>query len=390
VHEGINFGYRVDAATGISDRALDLHNNFAKAARYAIENNAALFIILGDLFDRTHVSPTFRELVRKDVIEPLGNSKIKVWMIAGNHDQPHSSAKSTSLDDYRGYEHVEVFRKPAVEEIQLNKKSIGCIIMPYLHPEQIVKLVQKKENKEVGKEDWYALGRKLIKEWMKRRTEELDTDLKILFAHYYVEGAKLRETAHPEVLPGEFSFTRDMIPKELNLAVFGHIHLHQSLIGEPEVVYTGAIERIDWGEREDEKGFLIIDPDFPELWNFEPLPTREMIKINVDITDTQNPTKEILESIPVDIKEKMIRLEIRVNEGVRKKIEEYKISERLKAAFHYEVKWKEEIEGKTGFAEFTMNPLELFESFIETNYSTHAKQKEILKEGGEILREVLS
>ena len=71
VHEGIGFGIRVDPDTGISERALDLHRNFAAAARWAIENRAALFCVLGDLFDRAHVAPTFRELVRKDVIEPL-------------------------------------------------------------------------------------------------------------------------------------------------------------------------------------------------------------------------------------------------------------------------------------------------------------------------------
>ncbi|HYS72078.1 MAG TPA: metallophosphoesterase, partial [Thermoplasmata archaeon] len=115
VHEGLNFDFRIDPETGISERALDLHGNFAKAARWAIDHQAALFCILGDLFDRAHVAPVFREMVRKDVIEPLGAAGIEVWILAGNHDEPRRTARSTSLDDYRGYAHVKVFRSPKVE-----------------------------------------------------------------------------------------------------------------------------------------------------------------------------------------------------------------------------------------------------------------------------------
>src|SRR5439155_644981 len=76
---------------------------------------ASRFCILGDLFDRAHVAPVFREMVRRDVIEPLGAAGIEVWILAGNHDQPRRAVRSTSLDDYRGYSHVKVFRNPKME-----------------------------------------------------------------------------------------------------------------------------------------------------------------------------------------------------------------------------------------------------------------------------------
>ena len=216
VHEGINFGFNIDAETGISRRALDIHNNFATTARYAIENKSKLFVVLGDMFDRTHVSPTFREMIRKDVIEPLEMEGIEVWILAGNHDQPHGEKKGTSIDDFRGYANVKVFRKPGVEEVEIEEKSIGFIIAPYLHPEQIARLVREKEGQEIEREQMFVVGQRLLKQWIANRCEELDTDYKILLGHYYLEGAKLRETLCPEVLPGEFSFTGDMIPEALD------------------------------------------------------------------------------------------------------------------------------------------------------------------------------
>lgn len=389
VHEGINFGFNIDAETGISRRALDIHNNFSLTAQYAIENKARLFVVLGDMFDRTHVSPTFREMIRHDVIEPLEEEGIEVWILAGNHDQPHGEKKGTSIDDFRGYANVKVFRRPSVQQIQIEGKSIGFIIVPYLHPEQIARLVKEKEGSEIGREQMFLLGQKLLKQWISNRFEELDTDRKILLGHYYLEGAKLRETSCPEILPGEFSFTRDMIPDALDLALFGHVHLHQVIGSSPEFVYTGAIERIDWGEREDKKGFVVILPNSEKLWEFKELPVREMVKIDLKIKTDEDATKKILDAIPEEVEGKMFRLEIALDEGVRERISEPRITEKLKGAFYYDVKWKELAAEKLGYAEFTMDPYHLLRAFLKTNYGEHPKYEQIQKEGERILSEVL-
>src|SRR2546428_1337019 len=130
----MSFDSRIDQETGISERALVLHGNFAKAARWAIEHRASLFCILGDLFDRAHVAPVFREMVRRDVIEPLGDAGIEVWILAGNHDQPRRAVRSTSLDDYRGYSHVKVFREPKMETRDIGGGRVGFILLPHMPP----------------------------------------------------------------------------------------------------------------------------------------------------------------------------------------------------------------------------------------------------------------
>src|SRR2546428_8130082 len=149
VHEGIAFGFRIDPETGISERAMDLHRNFARAAEWAIEHDAKLFIVLGALFDRPHVAPVFRELVRGDVIEPLGKAGIEVWLLAGNHDQPRADARSTSLEDFRGYPHVRVFRSPEAVVREIDGHRVGFLMVPYLHPEQVLENAKAKEMEEV-------------------------------------------------------------------------------------------------------------------------------------------------------------------------------------------------------------------------------------------------
>src|SRR2546429_671601 len=189
VHEGLNFDFRIDPETGISERALDLHGNFAKAARWAIDHRASLFCILGDLFDRAHVAPVFRELA-------------------------------------------------------------------------------------------YEAARQTWKEWIHNRATDLSgVDLRILFGHFEFQGVRYASTAPSEVVPNDFTFTPEMVPDAVDLVVFGHIHMHQTIDGK--IVYTGAPERIDWGERLDPKGFLALRPDGG--WAFVELQARPMDKVEAAI-----------------------------------------------------------------------------------------------------------
>ncbi|MCJ2556456.1 MAG: metallophosphoesterase [Candidatus Thermoplasmatota archaeon] len=389
VHEGMNFGYNVDPETGISERAMDLHRNFARAAKYAIEKGAGLFAVLGDLFDRTHVSPAFRELVRADVIEPLRDARIPVWILAGNHDQPRSMARGTSIEDFRGYPSVTVFRKPDVRILELGSARVGFLVLPYLHPEQIVEWVKEKLNEDIPKEQSYELSRRLWKEWMRKRAEEMDADYKILFGHYYVEGARISSTTYVEILPDEFSFTQDMIPQAVDLALFSHIHLHQVMENTPPIVYTGAPERIDWGERMDAKGFVSVNPE-ERTWRFIDLPVRDMVDVEVDVADSDDPTRDILNSLPTDVSGKMLRMRISVGEGTRERIDENTIADFLRPAFTYQIRWTEEGVEKVSLSEFTLDPYRLFKDFVDLNYSDHKKHDPILGEGDQILREVLS
>ena len=149
------------------------------------------------------------------------------------------------------------------------------------------------------------------------------------------------------------------------------------------------MERIDWGEREDEKGFIVILPLSDALWEFVELKVREMVKINLEITAGEEPTQKILDEIPEDVKEKMFRLEIALEEGMRERISEPRITERLKGAFYYDVRWKELATEKLGYTEFTMDPYQLLRAFLKTNYGQHPKYEQLLKEGEGIIKEVL-
>src|SRR5881628_2751598 len=348
VHEGLSFDFRIDPETGISERALDLHGNFAKAARWAIEHDASLFCILGDLFDRAHVAPVFREMVRRDVIEPLGVAGIEVWILAGNHDQPRRAVRSTSLDDYRGYRHVKVFRDPKMEMREIDGRKIGFILIPYMHPEQVVEQVRETLAKDVPRELAYEAARRMWQEWIRNRAADLkDADRRILF---------------------------------------GHFHMHQTVGGK--IVYAGAPERIDWGERLDPKGFLAIRPEGG--WSFVELPARPMDKLETVVGMGDNVTEKVLAAIPAQVAGHLVRIEVTLPDELRNRLDEKRLADRLRDVFHYEVKFISASRPRVVTEEFTLDPGRLLADYVDKVLADHPKREAIKVEARRVLKEALS
>ncbi len=98
----------------------------------------------------------------------------------------------------------------------------------------------------------------LVNMWLEKADPVLPV---ILTAHASVQGAKYGSErtvmlGADLVLPG--SLVRD---SRLDYVALGHIHKPQDLNenAHPPVIYPGSIERVDFGEADDDKFFVIAD-----------------------------------------------------------------------------------------------------------------------------------
>ena len=83
----------------------------------------------------------------------------------------------------------------------------------------------------------------------------------------------------------------------------GHIHKTQVLNTEPPVVYAGSLERLDFSDEEQEKGFYIVDIDVQNGrkhvdYEFHPIDARQFLTIPITIdAEELEPMTTILETI---------------------------------------------------------------------------------------------
>jgi DNA repair exonuclease SbcCD nuclease subunit len=80
----------------------------------------------------------------------------------------------------------------------------------------------------------------------------------VLSAHIHVQGATL-PTLFRMSEQESIVFSENELPTNLAYVALGHIHQPQALLGLPHIRYSGSIERLDLGERRDQKGVVVFD-----------------------------------------------------------------------------------------------------------------------------------
>lgn len=373
-HLGRRYDFLRDSITGISERALDFLRALERAGQHAIKINAEFLVIAGDLYDNPRIGPTMRKLVADRFLKPLAKNDVKLILIGGNHDSPQSLAKGAAYGDIAFLNNAFVARTlDQVIFVPQDGYSVGFVLLPYMTPGQIIGMLEDQTGQKIPREDWLHLSQLAIREAIQQEVSTLHADVKILVGHFYVSGSRLREMKHPEVLLGsEFEIRIDMLPMDqLDLAVFGHVHLHQAL-GDGKIVIPGALERVNFDERNDMKGFVVFDTG-KNSWKFVSSHPRPLHKVEVTLTDTddlQNTILKALQEQAPDVSKAYVRLEITSSPANRQRINERSLRQAIlsKDAFFVELRWIHlaSITAEPLGADATLDPLSLFHEYCET------------------------
>jgi len=159
----------------------------------------------------------------------------------------------------------------------------------------------------------------------------------ILVAHGTVQGA-IYSSERTVMLGQEVVLPLYLVKNpDWDYVALGHIHRHQALEADrdPPVVYSGSVERIDFGEEKETKGFVVACVERGGCaWEFRELSTRPFVTIRVN-ADAQDPTCQILDEIErTPIHGAVVRLIILTTVEKDVLIRENEVRSALRDAFH--------------------------------------------------------
>jgi DNA repair protein SbcD/Mre11 len=123
----------------------------------------------------------------------------------------------------------------------------------------------------------------------------------------------------------------------------GHIHKHQNLtdgrIDAPPVVYSGSIERIDFGEEGDPKGFCWVELSRDETkWEFVKVKARPFVTLRGDLRESVNPTQDTIKLIEShNLKQAVVRMYLQMTQESEARFNEMAVRHALQNAgvFHF-------------------------------------------------------
>jgi exonuclease SbcD len=337
LHLGVeNYG-RLDPQTGLSTRVGDFLRSLDLVVDHALSQDVDLVVFCGDAYHSVHPSPTNqREFARR--IRRLSEAEIPVLLLIGNHDLPLAAGKAASTEIFSTLDVPNVVVATTVESHLIETKSgaVQVVAVPWPVRSHLLAKAQfsGKTTDEVNEE-----LAKAVTGLVRREIEGLDPDLPtVLAAHVTVFGAETSYGGQSSVFLGrDVIFPNSLLAdRAFDYVALGHIHKHQVVReADPPVVYSGSIERIDFGEEKEEKGFVLVELEKGRSgFRFVPLPVRDFLTIEVK-ADGPDPTAQVLEAIANhDLDEKVVRLIVRTSAEKEPLLNEAEVFGALSSAFH--------------------------------------------------------
>ncbi len=246
---------RHDPETGLPLRVMDFLKSLDTIVDTAVNEKVDLVIFAGDAYRDRTPAPTFQREWGKRMMR-LSQAKIPTLLVVGNHDLSPAAGRAHALQEYETLEvpYIRVISQPRLLTPQeLFGLPVQVIGIPWVTPSR---LMASQSLPGTGIEEFS----KELEQQLQNLLEQLNPDLPaILTAHASVRGAKYGNER--SVMLGKDEILPDSIvhDQRLDYVALGHIHKPQKLNpgAHPPVVYPGSIERVDFGEVDDDKRFVI-------------------------------------------------------------------------------------------------------------------------------------
>lgn len=299
IHFGMeNYG-KIDPNTGIHSRLLDFKKSLDTCITYAIDQDVDLFVFSGDAYKTAHPTPTQQKLLI-DSFMKLYQAKIPTVIIIGNHDNPLSFGKVNALDIFAHLpiDGFHVFAKPHSKTIVTKSGPVQIVGIPWPNRHNLAINTQHLSSTELTEHISKSLAHII-----QQLAASLDPQVPAILAGHLTVSAGIFSGSEKRAVYGQDPI---LLPSQLAIAPFdyvalGHLHRFQNVNphGTIPIVYSGSIDRIDFGERKEAKGFCDVTIHSKQKTTFEhiELATRPFIQIDVQLQEDSDFTTQIIQKL---------------------------------------------------------------------------------------------
>lgn len=335
-----NYGQH-DPKTGLPARVMDFLKSLDTIVKTAIDEKVDMVIFAGDTYRDRSPQPTFqREWGRR--IMKLSRAGIPTLLVTGNHDISPAQVRAHAMQEFETLEppFIHVLSVPKLYRPEdLDGTQVQVIALPWVTRSAAVALAQNSgqaaDDPSVAIES-ILMG--IVEDAISRLHPQLPT---ILAAHASVAGAKFGNEQTIKIGRDVILQPGFVCNPRFDYVALGHIHKYQDLNegGVPPVVYPGSIERVDFGEINEDKGFVIADVQKGKTtYERRVLATRRFIDLRARLEEGDDDVMgKLVNMLPPaeEIEGAIARLTLDYPKDMETRIDEKQLRERMKNAFEF-------------------------------------------------------
>jgi len=331
---------KLNPETGLNTRLEDFIASLTRCIDTAIAQAVDLVLFGGDAFPNSTPPPYVAEAFATQ-FRRLADAQIPTVLLVGNHDQHSQGQGSASLCIYRtlAVPGFTVGDRLMTHRLETPNGQVQVITLPWLTKSN---LLTRPETANLSIEALDQLLTEKLRLILEGEIRQLDRTLPtILLAHAMVDRAEFGAERFLSVNKG-FSVPLSLLARsEFDYVALGHVHKHQNLNprNDPPVVYPGSIDRVDFSEEQETKGFVIAEVAAGHCtWEFCPLPVRPFQTIALDLTASPTPQADLQAAIQTaDIAEAVVRVRYQLHADQLEAINTNALQTQLAAAHSYSI-----------------------------------------------------
>ena len=312
IHIGSGFCHgKINPLTGLNTRLEDFVKTLSVCIDRALSDNVDLVLFGGDAFPNATPAPYVQEAFANQ-FRRLVDADIPTVLLVGNHDQHSQGLGGASLNIYRtlGVPGFLVGDTLTTHRISTRSGDIQVMTLPWLTRST---LMTRQETHGSSLAEVNQLLTDKLEIAIEGEIRRLDPDIPtVLLAHLMADNATLGAERLLAVGKG-FTIPLSLLTRPcFNYVALGHVHKHQNLnkSNDPPVIYPGSIERVDFSEEKEDKGYVMIELAKGKVnWEFCPLSVRVFRTIEIDLSKQEDPQTALLKGIAkYDIQDNVVRL----------------------------------------------------------------------------------
>lgn len=334
-----NYG-RHDPVTGLPHRVVDFLKSLDAIVDAAIEQRVDLVIFAGDAYKDRNPQPTFQRAWGERMMR-LSRARIPTLLLVGNHDIAPAEGRANTLQEYATLAVPHVF---VADTLRLwRPEELGA-------PVQVLALPWITRSRFMARHEMAGRAvEEIYNEILDRvRTsletaldKEVDPDIPlILTAHASIGGADYG-SERKVMLGQDLVLSKSLVTDpRIDYVALGHIHKHQVLHDQPPVVYSGSIERIDFGEWREKKGYVLAEVSRGHTTcRFVPLETRPFLDQLIRVEEADGFMEHIMARLlpPEKLEGAICRLRLEYPYELDGLLDEKAIYEHYAPAFHLQL-----------------------------------------------------
>jgi DNA repair protein SbcD/Mre11 len=345
LHIGMESYGRLDPVSGLNRRVIDFLDRLDMVVAYAMEHEADLVLFAGDAFRNRSPSPTYqREFAQR--VRALSLAGIPTVLLVGNHDVPVMTQRASSIEIFGtlAVPHVTVVEQPALLQLETRRGPVQVVAIPYPVRQR---LLTQDQFRQYSQEELDAAVSDAVVQIIEGKAAALQPDVPaILLGHFSV--AEARWGSERSIMVG-----RDvtlpvsaLVDPRWSYVALGHVHQHQNLNphSAPPVVYSGSLERVDFGEERQSKGFCWVElgmnghGERETIWRYVELPARRFLTLRVDVRKEPDPVAALATATAhVDIAGAVVRLVVKMTPEQEPGLRDGDVAPFLVEAFHAQI-----------------------------------------------------